>query len=128
MKENLPLPDLIVIDGGKGHMEVAREIVEDELGLSIPIAGLAKDEKHQTSQLLYGNPIEIIPLKRTSEAFYLLQRIQDEVHRFAITFHRQRRGTNSLTSVLDGLPGRTATKKAIIKKFGSVKKIREASD
>ena len=72
LKDNLPLPDLIVIDGGKGHMEIAREIIEDELGLSIPIAGLAKDEKHQTSQLLYGNPIEVIPLKRTSEAFYLI--------------------------------------------------------
>ena len=95
LKEDLPLPDLIVIDGGKGHMEVAREVIEDELGLSIPIAGLAKDDKHQTSQLLYGNPIEVIPLKRTSEAFYLLQRIQDEVHRFAITFHRQRRGANT---------------------------------
>ena len=100
LKENLPLPDLIVIDGGKGHMEVAREVIEDELGLSIPIAGLAKDEKHQTSQLLYGNPVEVIPLKRTSEAFYLLQRIQDEVHRFAITFHRQRRGATSFTSAL----------------------------
>ena len=71
LKEELPLPDLIVIDGGKGHMEVAREVLEDELGLSIPIAGLAKDDKHQTSQLLYGNPVEVIPLKRTSEAFYL---------------------------------------------------------
>jgi len=85
LKEDLPLPDLIVADGGKGHMEVVREVVEDELGLSIPIAGLAKDDKHQTAQLLYGNPINTIPLKRTSEAFYLLQRIQDEVHRFAIT-------------------------------------------
>ena len=128
LKEKLPLPDLIVIDGGKGHMEVAREIIEDELGLSIPIAGLAKDEKHQTSQLLYGNPVEVIPLKRTSEAFYLLQRIQDEVHRFAITFHRQRRGTNSITSALDGLPGvGPKRKKQLLKHFGSVKKIREAS-
>ena len=105
LKDDLPLPDLIVIDGGKGHMEAASEIIEDELGLSIPIAGLAKDDKHQTAQLLYGNPIDMIPLKRTSEAFYLLQRIQDEVHRFAITFHRKRRETNSLTSTLDGLPG-----------------------
>ncbi|MBO1911460.1 excinuclease ABC subunit C, partial [Microvirga sp. 3-52] len=72
LKEELPLPDLIVIDGGKGHMEVARSVIEDELGLSIPIAGLAKDDKHQTSQLLYGNPIEVVPLKSTSEAFYLL--------------------------------------------------------
>ncbi|MCZ2258054.1 excinuclease ABC subunit UvrC [Sporosarcina sp. G11-34] len=128
LRENLPLPDLIVIDGGKGHMEVAREIVEDELGLSIPIAGLAKDDKHQTSQLLYGNPIEAIPLKRTSEAFYLLQRIQDEVHRFAITFHRQKRGANTFLSVLDGLPGVGPKRKSLLlKHFKSVKKIREAT-
>ncbi|WP_342510885.1 excinuclease ABC subunit UvrC [Sporosarcina sp. FSL K6-1522] len=128
LKDGLPLPDLIVIDGGKGHMEAAREIIEDELGLSIPIAGLAKDDKHQTAQLLYGNPIEMIALKRTSEAFYLLQRIQDEVHRFAITFHRQRRETNSLVSALDGLPGvGPKRKKLLLKHFGSVKKIREAS-
>lgn len=128
LKDELPLPDLIVIDGGKGHMEAAREIIEDELGLSIPIAGLAKDDKHQTAQLLYGNPIDMIPLKRTSEAFYLLQRIQDEVHRFAITFHRKRRETNSLTSTLDGLPGvGPKRKKMLLKHFGSVKKIRTAS-
>ncbi|MFD1927228.1 excinuclease ABC subunit UvrC [Sporosarcina siberiensis] len=128
LNENLPLPDLIVIDGGKGHMEVAREVIEDELGLSIPIAGLAKDDKHQTSQLLYGNPIEIIPLKRTSEAFYLLQRIQDEVHRFAITFHRQKRGANSFTSALDGLPGvGPVRKKNLLKYFKTVKAIQEAS-
>ncbi len=128
LKEDMPLPDLIVIDGGKGHMEVAREIIEDELGLSIPIAGLAKDDKHQTAELLYGDPPELIPLKRTSEAFYLLQRIQDEVHRFAITFHRQRRETNSLVSTLDGLPGvGTKRKNMLLKHFGSVKKIREAS-
>ncbi|WP_210468722.1 excinuclease ABC subunit UvrC [Sporosarcina sp. 6E9] len=128
LKEELPLPDLIVIDGGKGHMEVARSVIEDELGLSIPIAGLAKDDKHQTSQLLYGNPIEVVPLKSTSEAFYLLQRIQDEVHRFAITFHRQRRGANSITSVLDDIPGVGPKRKTqLLKHFGSVKKIREAS-
>ncbi len=128
LKENLPLPDLIVIDGGKGQMEVAREVVEDELGLSIPIAGLAKDEKHQTSQLLYGDPVEIIPLKRTSEAFYLLQRIQDEVHRFAITFHRQRRSTKSIASALDDIPGVGAKRKTqLLKHFGSVKNIRTAT-
>jgi excinuclease ABC subunit C len=128
LKDELPLPDLIVIDGGKGHMEVARSVIEDELGLSIPIAGLAKDEKHQTSQLLYGNPIEVVPLKSTSEAFYLLQRIQDEVHRFAITFHRQRRGANSITSVLDDIPGVGPKRKTqLLKHFGSVKKIREAT-
>lgn len=128
LKDDLPLPDLIVVDGGKGHMETVREIIEDELNLSIPIAGLAKDDKHQTAQLLYGNPIEMIPLKRTSEAFYLLQRIQDEVHRFAITFHRQRRETNSLTSELDGLPGVGQKRKTmLLRHFESVKKIREAT-
>lgn len=128
LRDNLPLPDLIIVDGGKGQMEIAREVIEDELGLSIPIAGLAKDEKHQTAQLLYGNPIEIVPLKRTSEAFYLLQRIQDEVHRFVITFHRQRRDSSSLTSALDGLPGvGPKRKKLLLKHFGSMKKIREAS-
>jgi len=128
LKDNLPLPDLIVIDGGKGHMEAAREIIEDELGLSIPIAGLAKDDKHQTAQLLYGNPPEVIPLKKSSEGFYLLQRIQDEVHRFAITFHRQRRGSNSLASVLDDIPGVGPKRKTqLLTHFGSVKKIRDAS-
>ena len=128
LKEKLPLPDLIVIDGGKGHIEIAREVIEDELGLSIPIAGLAKDEKHQTSQLLYGNPIEAITLKRASEGFYLLQRIQDEVHRFAITFHRQKRGTNSLASALDDIPGIGPKRKTqLLQHFGSVKKIRNAT-
>ncbi|MDN4607196.1 excinuclease ABC subunit UvrC [Sporosarcina highlanderae] len=128
LKDNLPLPDLIIIDGGKGQMEIAREVIEDELGLSIPIAGLAKDDKHQTAQLLYGNPVEVVPLKRTSEAFYLLQRIQDEVHRFVITFHRQRRDSNALTSALDGLQGvGPKRKKLLLKHFGSMKKIREAS-
>lgn len=128
LRDNLPLPDLIIIDGGKGQMEIAREVIEDELGLSIPIAGLAKDDKHQTAQLLYGNPIEVVPLKRTSEAFYLLQRIQDEVHRFVITFHRQQRDANSLTSALDEVPGvGPKRKKQLLKHFGSMKKIREAS-
>lgn len=128
LNEDLPLPDLILIDGGKGHMEVAREVIEDELNLSIPIAGLAKDDKHQTSELLYGNPPEVIPLKRTSEAFYLLQRIQDEVHRFAITFHRQQRGANAITSSLDNIPGIGPKRKmALLQHFGSVKKIQEAT-
>ncbi len=128
LNENLPLPDLVLIDGGKGQIEVAREVIEDELGLPIPIAGLAKDDKHQTSELLYGNPPEVIPLKRTSEAFYLLQRIQDEVHRFAITFHRQRRGAKSITSSLDNIPGIGPKRKiALLQHFGSVKKIQEAN-
>lgn len=128
LKEDLPLPDLILVDGGKGQMEVVREVLEDELGLFIPIAGLAKDDKHQTAELLYGNPVQIIDLPRTSEAFYLLQRIQDEVHRFAITFHRKRRASNALYSALDGIPGvGPKRKKLLLKYFGSVKKIREAS-
>ncbi|WP_203333163.1 excinuclease ABC subunit UvrC [Planococcus beigongshangi] len=127
LKDGLPLPDLIVIDGGKGQMSSAREILEDELGLSIPIAGLAKDAKHQTSQLLYGDPVEVVPLKRTSEAFYLMQRIQDEVHRFVITFHRQLRGKNSIVSALDGLEGvGPKRKQQLLKHFGSVKRIKEA--
>lgn len=128
LKDGLPLPDLILIDGGKGQISAAREVVEDELGLDIPIAGLAKDDKHQTALLLYGDPPEVVPLKRTSEGFYLLQRIQDEVHRFAITFHRQRRGAKSLSSSLDGIPGVGPKRKTqLLRHFGSVKKIREAT-
>ena len=129
VKEGLPLPDLLVTDGGKGQMEVAREVLEDELGLDIPIAGLAKDDKHKTAQLLYGNPPQVIPLKRTSEGFYLLQRIQDEVHRFAINFHRQLREKNALTSQLDDIPGvGPKRKQQMLKHFGSMKKIKEATE
>jgi excinuclease ABC subunit C len=128
LKEGLPLADLIIIDGGKGHIEAARDVLENELGLDIPIAGLAKDEKHRTSQLLYGNPLEIINLPRNSQEFYLLQRIQDEVHRFAITFHRQLRGKNAFQSMLDEVPGiGEKRKKMLLKHFGSVKKMKEAS-
>ncbi|MCM3587609.1 excinuclease ABC subunit UvrC [Mesobacillus maritimus] len=128
LKEGLPLADLIIIDGGKGHIEAARDVLENELGLDIPLAGLAKDEKHRTSQLLYGNPLEVIPLPRNSQEFYLLQRIQDEVHRFAITFHRQVRGKNAFQSLLDEIPGiGEKRKKTLLKQFGSVKKMREAS-
>jgi len=128
LKENLPLPDLIIIDGGKGQMEVAREVIEDELGLYIPIAGLAKDEKHNTSQLLFGEPPVPVAMKRTSDGFYLLQRIQDEVHRFAITFLRQQHQTNAIHSVLDDIEGiGPKRKQQLLKHFGSVKKIREAS-
>jgi excinuclease ABC subunit C len=128
LKEGLPLADLIVIDGGKGHIEAARDVLENELGLDIPIAGLAKDEKHRTSQLLYGNPLEIINLPRNSQEFYLLQRIQDEVHRFAITFHRQLRGKNAFQSMLDEISGiGEKRKKMLLKHFGSVKKMREAN-
>ncbi|KGR78739.1 excinuclease ABC subunit UvrC [Ureibacillus manganicus] len=128
LKENLPLPDLIIIDGGKGQMEVAREVIEDELGLYIPIAGLAKDDKHNTSQLLFGDPPVPVEMKRTSDGFYLLQRIQDEVHRFAITFLRQQHQTNAIQSVLDEIEGiGPKRKQQLLKHFGSVKKIREAS-
>ncbi|MFP7199894.1 excinuclease ABC subunit UvrC [Lysinibacillus halotolerans] len=128
LKENLPLPDLIIIDGGKGQMEVAREIIEDELGLFIPIAGLAKDDKHNTSQLLYGEPPIPVEMKRTSDGFYLLQRIQDEVHRFAITFLRQQHQTNAIRSVLDGIEGvGPKRKQQLLKHFGSIKKIKESS-
>jgi len=127
LKENLPLPDLIIIDGGKGHVESVRDVLENELGLDIPISGLVKDEKHKTSQLLYGNPLEIIPLGRNSQEFYLLQRIQDEVHRFAITFHRQQRGKNAFQSLLDDIPGiGEKRRKLLLKTFGSVKKMKEA--
>jgi excinuclease ABC subunit C len=128
LKENLPLPDLIIIDGGKGHVETVRDVLENELGLDIPLAGLVKDEKHRTSQLLYGNPLEIIPLARNSQEFYLLQRIQDEVHRFAITFHRQIRGKSAFQSLLDDIPGiGEKRKKQLLKEFGSVKKMKEAT-
>ncbi|WP_223881893.1 excinuclease ABC subunit UvrC [Niallia endozanthoxylica] len=128
LKDGLPFPDLIIIDGGKGHIEAVRDILENELGIDVPIAGLAKDEKHRTSQLLYGSPLEVIELARNSQEFYLLQRIQDEVHRFAITFHRQLRGKNAFQSILDDVPGiGEKRKKQLLKVFGSVKKLKEAS-
>lgn len=128
LKEGLPMPDLILIDGGKGQIKSAREILVDELGLDIPVAGLAKDDKHRTSQLLFGEPLEVIPLERNSEAFYLLQRIQDEVHRFAITFHRKLRSKSGFQSILDGIPGvGPGRKKKLLQHFGSMKKIKAAS-
>lgn len=128
LKEGLPLPDLVLIDGGKGQMEKAREVLEDELGLTLPIAGLAKDDKHQTSQLLYGSPPEVIALPRTSDGFYLLQRIQDEVHRFAITFLRQQQEKYAIQSVLDHIEGiGPKRKQQLLQYFGSIKKIREAT-
>ncbi len=128
LKEGLPLADLIIIDGGKGHIEAIRDVLENELGLDIPIAGLIKDEKHRTSELLFGSPLSTIPLPRNSQEFYLLQRIQDEVHRFAITFHRQLRGKNAFQSMLDEIPGiGEKRKKLLLKTFGSVKKMKEAT-
>ncbi|KOR86389.1 excinuclease ABC subunit C [Bacillus sp. FJAT-22058] len=128
LKEGLPLPDLIIIDGGKGHVEAVRDILENELGLDIPLSGLIKDEKHRTSQLMIGNPLELVPLDSRSQEFYLLQRIQDEVHRFAITFHRQLRGKNAVHSQLDDIPGvGEKRRKQLLRHFGSLKKIKEAT-
>lgn len=128
LKESGPLPDLILIDGGKGQIAVAKDVLENELGLLIPICGLAKDEKHRSSQLLMGEPLQVVQLKRNSQEFYLLQRIQDEVHRFAVTFHRQVRGKSMIESSLDGIDGvGEKRKRKLLRHFGSVKKIKEAT-
>lgn len=128
LKENLPLPDLIIIDGGKGHLAATSDVLENELGLYIPMAGLVKDDKHKTSHLIIGDPPEPVMLERNSQEFYLLQRIQDEVHRFAITFHRQLHGKSVIQSVLDDIPGiGDKRKKVLLKHFGSLKKMKEAS-
>ncbi|WP_144511420.1 excinuclease ABC subunit C [Bacillus thuringiensis] len=127
LKENSPLPDLIIIDGGKGHLAAASDILENELGLYIPMAGLVKDDKHKTSHLIIGDPPEPVMLERNSQEFYLLQRIQDEVHRFAITFHRQLHGKSVIQSALDDIPGiGDKRKKILLKHFGSLKKMKEA--
>ncbi len=123
LRENLPAPDLIIIDGGKGQINAARDVLENELSLDVPVAGLAKDDKHRTSNLLIGDPLEPVFLERNSQEFYLLQRIQDEVHRFAISFHRQIRGKSVFQSVLDDIPGiGEKRKKMLLKHFGSVKR------
>lgn len=128
LNEGLPLPDLIIVDGGKGHMSSVADVLENELGLDIPIAGLTKNDKHQTSELLYGETAQVVPLKKNSQAFYLLQRIQDEVHRFAITFHRQTRQKTGLRSILDQVEGIGPKRKTkLLRTFGSIKKMREAS-
>ena len=128
LKEGLPLPDLIIIDGGKGHLAAASDVLENELGLYIPMAGLVKDDKHKTSHLIIGDPPEPVMLERNSQEFYLLQRIQDEVHRFAITFHRQLHGKSVIQSALDDIPGiGDKRKKILLKHFGSLKKMKEAS-
>lgn len=127
-EEGKKLPELIIADGGKGQMEVIREVVEDALGLNIPIAGLAKDDRHRTRELLFGFPPKSVGMKADSELFRLLTRMQDEVHRFAITFHRQKRSKRQTKSELDTIPGVGAkTKELLIKTFGSVKRIKEAS-
>ena len=124
-EEGTPLPDLIITDGGKGQMEVVREVVEDELGLQIPIAGLAKDDHHRTNELLFGFPPQVIGLKTDSELFHSLTRIQDEVHRFAITFHRDKRSKHALHSELDDIKGiGTKTKETLIKAFKTAKKVK----
>lgn len=127
MEEGSPLPDLIITDGGKGQMEVVREVVEDELRLNIPIAGLAKDDKHRTNELLYGFPQQVIGLKTDSALFHLLTQIQDEVHRYAITFHRDKRSKHQIASELDSIKGiGPKTKEILLKKLHSVKRIKEA--
>ena len=128
LEEGSPLPDLIITDGGKGQMEVVREVIEDELKLSIPIAGLAKDNKHRTSELLYGFPPMTIGVKQNTPLFHLLENIQDEVHRFAITFHRDKRSKSQIASVLDNIPGIGEKRKtALLKAFKSVSRIKKAS-
>ncbi|HHW6832118.1 TPA: excinuclease ABC subunit UvrC [Staphylococcus aureus] len=128
LNEGLPLPDLIIVDGGKGHMNGVIDVLQNELGLDIPVAGLQKNNKHQTSELLYGASAEIVPLKKNSQAFYLLHRIQDEVHRFAITFHRQTRQKTGLKSILDDIDGIGNKRKTLLlRSFGSIKKMKEAT-
>lgn len=127
-KEGLTPPDLIIIDGGQGQVKVAKEVIEEELGMSIPIAGLQKNDKHQTHDLLYGNPLRLVSLSRNSQEFFLLQRIQDEVHRFAITFHRQVRSKNSFSSKLDGIEGLGPKRKQVLlKHFKSLTTIQKSS-
>lgn len=128
LKENLPQPDLIVVDGGKGQISAAVDVLENELGLFIPVCGLVKDDKHRTAQLMVGDPPEPVHLPRDSQEFYLLQRIQEEVHRFAITFHREQRAKSMVASRLDAIPGiGEKRRKLLLKHFGSLKKIKEAS-
>ena len=128
MRDGLTPPDLIIIDGGQGQVNVARDVIENKLGLDIPIAGLQKNDKHQTHELLFGDPLEVIPLPRNSEEFFLLQRIQDEVHRFAITFHRQLRGKNTFSSKLDGIAGLGPKRKQLLMKhFKNLPNIQKAS-
>ena len=128
IEEEAPLPDLIITDGGKGQMEVVREVIEDELNLQIPIAGLAKDNKHRTSELLYGFPPITIGIKQNTPLFHLLENIQDEVHRFAITFHRDKRSKSQVASVLDDIAGIGEKRKtALLKAFKSVSRIKKAT-
>ena len=128
LEEQQPLPDLIIADGGKGQMEVIRQVIQDELNLDIPIAGLAKDNRHRTNELLYGFPPMHVALKTDSELFHVLTHIQDEVHRFAIEFHRNKRSKRALQSELDTIKGiGPKAREALLKSLKSVKKIREAT-
>ncbi|EGP5402391.1 excinuclease ABC subunit UvrC [Enterococcus faecium] len=128
IREGLPLPDLILIDGGKGQVDVAKDVLENQLGIDIPIAGMAKNDKHKTNELLFGTDLAVVPLERNSPEFFLLQRVQDEVHRFAITFHRQLRSKNSFASRLDEIEGLgPKRKKMLLKEFKSLKNIRAAT-
>ncbi|MCM3129823.1 excinuclease ABC subunit UvrC [Paenibacillus provencensis] len=128
LKENLTQPDLIIVDGGRGQISSALDVLHNELGLYIPVCGLVKDAKHKTSQLMIGDTFEVIQLPRDSQEFYLLQRIQEEVHRFAITFHREQRGKSMVVSRLDAIPGiGEKRRKMLLKHFGSLRKIKEAS-
>ena len=127
IQEQQPLPDLIIADGGKGQMEVIREVIQDELGLDIPIAGLAKNDRHRTNELLYGFPPMSVQLKTDSELFHVLTQLQDEVHRFAITFHREKRSKRALHSELDNIPGiGPKTRDGLLNGLKSVRRIREA--
>lgn len=128
IREGLPLPDLILIDGGKGQVDVAKDVLENQLGIDIPIAGMAKNDKHKTNELLFGTDLAVVPLERNSLEFFLLQRVQDEVHRFAITFHRQLRSKNSFASRLDEIEGLgPKRKKMLLKEFKSLKNITAAT-
>jgi excinuclease ABC subunit C len=128
IQEQQPLPDLIVADGGKGQMEVIRQAVQDELGLDIPIAGLAKNDKHRTNELLYGFPPRVVGMKDTSELFRVLTQLQDEVHRFAIEFHRNKRSKRALHSELDDIKGiGPKTRDELLNGLKSVKQIKEAT-
>ncbi|MDU1989390.1 MAG: excinuclease ABC subunit UvrC, partial [Enterococcus faecalis] len=128
LKEGLPFPDLILIDGGKGQVDVAKDVLANQLGVDIPVAGLAKNDKHKTSELLFGPNLEVVSLERNSQEFFLLQRIQDEVHRFAITFHRQLRSKNSFASKLDEIEGLgPKRKKLLLKEFKSLKNVTAAT-
>ncbi|MBQ7350778.1 MAG: excinuclease ABC subunit UvrC [Bacteroides sp.] len=128
IQEESPLPDLIITDGGKGQMEVVREVIEDELNLQIPIAGLAKDNRHRTSELIYGFPPMTIGVKQNTPLFHLLENIQDEVHRFAITFHRDKRSKSQVASILDDIPGIGEKRKtALLNTFKSVSRIKKAT-